>query len=108
MTMDQTMLNRLQKSWYIESFDFHIRGYWDLDSSEKIFDLRNVQAKPSTSQFKQDVPYLCTHNKSHIIQFDPTSFYEIDHLDDNGLVLTFAVLVADDELVRVFTIRLRS
>ncbi|RAV98415.1 hypothetical protein [Pseudochryseolinea flava] len=108
MTTDQSILNRLQKNWRIESFDFHLRGYWDLDdSSEKIFDLRNIQLRPTGNSFKQDVPYFSIRNKTHIIQFDNNAFYEIEHLDDNGLVLTYCVIGEEDELAKVFTIRLR-
>lgn len=99
----------MQKSWYIESFDFHLKGYWDLDdSSEKVFDLRNIQLRPTSNQLKQDVPYFSIRNKTHIIQFDSASYYEIEHLDDNGLVLTYCVIGEDNELVKVFTIRLRA
>jgi hypothetical protein len=104
------MLQKLQKNWLIESLDFHVKGYWELDSAGKIFDLRTLQSKPeTTSTANGNIPYLTTRDNFNVIQFEPSAFYEIDRIDEEKLIMTYYVVMATaerEELVRVFTIRL--
>lgn len=104
------MLQKLQKNWMIESLDFHVKGYWELDSTGKAFDLTLLQSKPETSKSSTyNVPYLTTRNNQNIIQFEPSAFYELDRIEEQKLILTYYAVLENEpheELVRVFTIRL--
>jgi hypothetical protein len=110
MGNENAILQQLQKTWMIESLDFHVKGYWELDSSGKGFDLRSLQWQPVAKQTSSETPYLTTRNNLHVIQFEQNSFYEIERIDEAQLVMTYYVVMATakrEEMIRVFTIRLK-
>ena len=110
MKNENAILQKLQKSWIIESLDFHVRGYWELDSAGKGFDLRQLQPQTGVSVAPGEIPYLTIRDNVHVIQFEQNAFYEIERIDEQKLVMTYYVIMTDaskkEELVRVFTIRL--
>jgi len=90
------------------SFDFHVKGYWDVDSSGKSLDLRALQSESEHKPSDREIPYLTTRDKTNVIQFDSTSFYEIDRVNDNELILTYFISLEKDGLIRIFTIQLAN
>jgi hypothetical protein len=110
MTNENAILQKLRKNWMIESLDFHVRGHWELDSAGKGFDLRLLQMESVASDRQGEIPYLTTRNNVQVIQFEQNSFYEIERIDEQKLVMTYYVIMSTaggkEDLVRVFTIRL--
>ena len=103
-----SILTQLQKNWKIMSFDFHVKGYWDVDSSGKSLDLRSLITEHDHKATDRETPFLTTRDRTNIIQFDSSSFYEIDRLNENELILTYFISLDKDGLVRVFTIQLTN
>jgi hypothetical protein len=107
---NNSILTQLQKNWKILSFDFHVKGYWDVDSTDKSFDLRLLSTETEKEHKAKDreIPFLITRDQTNVIQFDSSSFYEIDRVNEQELILTYFVSLEQDSVVRVFTIQLAT